>query len=84
MVTSSIPSVPAAGALRRLRVHNSVESVAYEDSRYNDNATNFYAADPYRSSDHDPLLVGFDLPAPPTTTGQHRARHPASRAAPGR
>ncbi|MCW2782025.1 MAG: hypothetical protein JWR35_2474 [Marmoricola sp.] len=43
---------------------NSVESVAYEYSRHNYNATNLYAANPYRSSDHDPLLVGFDIPAP--------------------
>lgn len=42
---------------------NSVESVAYEYSRYNYNATDFYAPNPFRSSDHDPLLVGFDLPA---------------------
>jgi predicted extracellular nuclease len=47
---------------------NSVESVAYEYSRYNYNATNFYAPNPYRSSDHDPLLVGFDVPAPPAAT----------------
>ncbi|MET3961854.1 5'-nucleotidase [Marmoricola sp. OAE513] len=42
---------------------NSVESVAYEYSRYNYNATDFYVADPYRSSDHDPLVVGFDNPS---------------------
>ena len=42
---------------------NSVESVAYEYSRYNYNATNFYAPDPYRSSDHDPLVVGLNTPA---------------------
>ena len=47
---------------------NSVESVAYEYSRYNYNATSFYAPTPYRSSDHDPLLVGFDVPAPPAAT----------------
>ena len=41
---------------------NSVESVAYEYSRANYNATDFYAPTPYRSSDHDPLLVGFTLP----------------------
>ena len=41
---------------------NSVESVAYEYSRYNYNATDFYAPNPFRSSDHDPLLVGFDVP----------------------
>nr|WP_198412641.1 ExeM/NucH family extracellular endonuclease [Nocardioides mangrovicus] len=38
---------------------NSVESVAYEYSRYNANATNFYTPSPFRSSDHDPTLVGF-------------------------
>lgn len=42
---------------------NSVESVAYEYSRFNYNATSFYAANPFRSSDHDPLVVGFDSPA---------------------
>ena len=47
---------------------NSVESVAYEYSRYNYNATDFYAPNPYRSSDHDPLLVGFDVPAAPVAT----------------
>ena len=40
---------------------NSVESVAYEYSRYNNNATNFYDPGPYRSSDHDPTLVGFTI-----------------------
>lgn len=38
---------------------NSVESPAYEYSRYDDNATNFYAPTPFRASDHDPLLVGL-------------------------
>ncbi|MEO5709080.1 MAG: ExeM/NucH family extracellular endonuclease [Nocardioidaceae bacterium] len=47
---------------------NSVESVAYEYSRFNYNVTSFYAPNPYRSSDHDPLLVGFDVPAPPAAT----------------
>ena len=42
---------------------NSVESVAYEYSRYNYNATNFYAPNAYRSSDHDPLVVGINTPA---------------------
>ncbi|MFL6133377.1 MAG: ExeM/NucH family extracellular endonuclease, partial [Nocardioidaceae bacterium] len=39
---------------------NSVESVAFEYSRDNYNATDFYQPNPFRSSDHDPLLVGFD------------------------
>jgi 5'-nucleotidase len=43
---------------------NSVEPIALEYSRYNDNATLFYEASPFRSSDHDPLIVGVDLPTP--------------------
>ncbi|MDR6971553.1 ExeM/NucH family extracellular endonuclease [Leifsonia shinshuensis] len=46
---------------------NSGESVALEYSRYNYNVTNFYAADPYRSSDHDPIVVGLGLAAKPVT-----------------
>jgi 5'-nucleotidase len=41
---------------------NSVESPAFEYSRYNYNATDLYTADQFRSSDHDPLVVGFDTP----------------------
>ncbi|TFC91723.1 MULTISPECIES: ExeM/NucH family extracellular endonuclease [Cryobacterium] len=40
---------------------NSVESVALEYSRYNNNVTDFYAADAFRSSDHDPAIVGLKL-----------------------
>ena len=40
---------------------NADESVALEYTRHNYNATNFYAPDPYRSSDHDPEIVGLDL-----------------------
>ena len=36
---------------------NSVESSAYQY----DGDPALYAADPYRSSDHDPLVVGIDL-----------------------
>ena len=39
---------------------NSGESVALEYSRYNNHGELFYAADPYRSSDHDPVIVAFD------------------------
>ncbi|MCO4254355.1 ExeM/NucH family extracellular endonuclease [Pseudarthrobacter cellobiosi] len=46
---------------------NSVESVALEYSRYNNNVTNYYAPDQYRASDHDPVVVGLDLPAGPVT-----------------
>ncbi|WAP51695.1 ExeM/NucH family extracellular endonuclease [Arthrobacter sp. ATA002] len=49
---------------------NSVESVALEYSRYNTNATNYYAPDPYRSSDHDPILVGLDLSPAGTETAE--------------
>ena len=47
---------------------SSVESVALEYSRVNYNATDFFEADPYRSSDHDPLLVGVSLPTGPVAT----------------
>lgn len=40
---------------------NSDESAAYEYSRRNYNATDFFAPDPFRSSDHDPIKVGFNL-----------------------
>ncbi|WP_285242290.1 ExeM/NucH family extracellular endonuclease [Pseudarthrobacter sp. fls2-241-R2A-127] len=42
---------------------NSVESVALEYSRYNNNVTDYYAPDQFRASDHDPVLVGLDLNA---------------------
>lgn len=38
---------------------NAVESVAYEYSRYNYNLTDFHAPNPYRSSDHEPHVVGI-------------------------
>lgn len=41
---------------------NAGESIALEYSRDNYNATNFYDPSPYRSSDHDPIVVGVDLP----------------------
>ncbi len=46
---------------------NSVESVALEYSRYNNNVTDYYAADQFRASDHDPVVVGLDLPATPAS-----------------
>lgn len=39
---------------------NAGESLAFEYSRANYNVTQFYAPDPFRSSDHDPELVGLD------------------------
>lgn len=44
---------------------NSGESVALEYSRHRAHATEFYAPDVYRSSDHDPVLVGLAAEAPP-------------------
>lgn len=38
---------------------NSGESVALEYSRYNYHATLFHQPDPYRSSDHDPVVLGL-------------------------
>ncbi|MEO7131803.1 MAG: ExeM/NucH family extracellular endonuclease, partial [Dermatophilaceae bacterium] len=38
---------------------NAPESIALEYSRYNSHGSLFYDDSPYRSSDHDPVLVGF-------------------------
>lgn len=46
---------------------NSVESVALEYSRYNNNVTNYYAPDQFRASDHDPVVVGLDLKSAPAS-----------------
>jgi len=40
---------------------NAYESIALDYSRYNYNATDFYLPDPYRTSDHDPVVVGLNL-----------------------
>ncbi|RPF23202.1 ExeM/NucH family extracellular endonuclease [Myceligenerans xiligouense] len=48
---------------------NSYEPVANEYSRYNYNATILYDETPFRSSDHDPLLVGLDLTGGTTDPG---------------
>ncbi|WP_052207081.1 ExeM/NucH family extracellular endonuclease [Sinomonas humi] len=45
---------------------NSVESVAFEYSRYSYNATSYYAPDQFRASDHDPFVVGLNLTEAPT------------------
>ncbi len=42
---------------------NAYESVAREYSRHNYNVTDFYKADAFRASDHDPEIVGFDVGA---------------------
>ncbi|HEU5038971.1 MAG TPA: ExeM/NucH family extracellular endonuclease [Nocardioides sp.] len=41
---------------------NAEESVAFEYSRYNYNATDFYETNQFRASDHDPEVVGLDVP----------------------
>ncbi|WP_322921767.1 ExeM/NucH family extracellular endonuclease [Nocardioides renjunii] len=43
---------------------NGGESLALEYSRWNYHATDFHAAGPYRSSDHDPVILGFRKTAP--------------------
>ena len=43
---------------------NAYESVYYEYSRFNYNATNLYDAGPFRSSDHNPEIVGIEVADP--------------------
>ncbi|KRE96213.1 hypothetical protein ASG76_04030 [Nocardioides sp. Soil774] len=43
---------------------NGYESVYYEYSRFNSNATDLYTANPFRSSDHSPEIVGINTGAP--------------------
>ena len=40
---------------------NSGEGIGLEYSRYNYNVKQLYAADQFRASDHDPVIVGVDL-----------------------
>ncbi|WP_244887492.1 ExeM/NucH family extracellular endonuclease [Leucobacter chromiiresistens] len=42
---------------------NSVEAVALEYSRYNSNVVDLFAEGPFRSSDHDPIVVGISADA---------------------
>lgn len=44
---------------------NSGESVALEYSRYGYHGTLFYEEGPYRSSDHDPVIIGLSAETPP-------------------
>jgi 5'-nucleotidase len=46
---------------------NSPESVALQYSRWNYEATDFFQADPYASSDHDPVVLGLTAAAPTKT-----------------
>ena len=52
---------------------NAYESVAREYSRHNYNVTDFYRPDPFRASDHDPEIVGFER-----RSGQQRGHRPRS------
>ncbi|GAA1718635.1 ExeM/NucH family extracellular endonuclease [Isoptericola hypogeus] len=68
-----LASPAAAGLVSGVDIWNinAVEPVANEYSRHNYNATNLYDTTPFRSSDHDPLLVGLDLvPAAPAWTAR--------------
>ena len=47
---------------------NGGESLALEYSRWNYHATDFHAAGPYRSSDHDPVVLGLTEARSPDTT----------------
>ena len=44
---------------------NADESVAFEYSRHNYNATDFYQPNQFRASDHDPEVIGIDVPGFP-------------------
>ena len=48
---------------------NADESVAFEYSRTNYNVTNFYRANQFRASDHDPEVIGIDVPGFPADPG---------------
>jgi 5'-nucleotidase len=41
--------------------------VALEYSRFNNNVTNYYTPDQFRASDHDPVVVGLNLPTTPAS-----------------
>ena len=53
----------AMGLIQDARVWNinADESIAFEYSRRNYNVVDFYDDSPFRSSDHDPIKVGFNL-----------------------
>jgi predicted extracellular nuclease len=41
---------------------NADEAVAFEYSRHNYNATDFYQPNQFRASDHDPEVIGINIP----------------------
>ncbi|OFL66043.1 ExeM/NucH family extracellular endonuclease [Brevibacterium sp. HMSC063G07] len=68
---SAVPAAPAGAVTGAATWNiNSVESIALEYSRHNYNVTNLYQPDEFRSSDHDPLIVGI-------STGETPADEPS-------
>ena len=62
---------PAAAKLvtdQEIWTINAHEPIALEYSRNNYNVTQLYSADPYRASDHNPEIVGFNVPEPKPST----------------
>ena len=55
---------------------NSVESVALEYSRHNYNITNLYKPDEFRSSDHNPSIVGISTGVPAEEPGEGEDQEP--------
>lgn len=53
---------------------NADEAVAFEYSRTNYNATNFYQPNQFRASDHDPEVVGIDVPGFPVEAPKATSR----------
>ncbi|WP_402462832.1 ExeM/NucH family extracellular endonuclease [Isoptericola aurantiacus] len=51
---------------------NAYEPVANEYSRYDYNVTDLYDTTPFRSSDHDPILVGLELTEEPSAAPWER------------
>lgn len=56
---------------------NSGESIGLEYSRYNANITDLYESGPFRSSDHDPLIVGVDLVEDDEVPGEEPSDDPS-------
>ena len=65
----------AAGKLQDAQVWdiNSDEAVAFEYSRRHANVVDFYDDSPFRSSDHDPVKVGFRLDGADDSDGSDNA-----------
>lgn len=67
-LSGSLDHVLANGAAKALVTGadiwniNSVETVGFQYSRYNNNVTDLYRPNPYGASDHDPEIVGITFP----------------------